>query len=262
MPSDPTPPPVVGEKPNKKDGPPLAEVHVVKDAYHGVSVEDPYRWLEDDTTPETKAWTAAQSTYAQAAIDKLADIATFRTEIAKIFNAPITSYGGLKVAGGKVFANRRLPNKQQSELIAFSDPEHVKTAKVVFDPITTDHPLRATDWWVPSPDGTKVAVAWSEGGSEVADLHILDLSGKELEVVPNVQRPTGSGDVAWTPDNKGVYYTRYPAAGEKPDTRARFLAAGVLPSARHAGLPRIATSSARTSRSKPRSSCRATRGAA
>ncbi|HEX7701599.1 MAG TPA: hypothetical protein VF403_12770, partial [Kofleriaceae bacterium] len=220
VPSDPTPTPV-GEAPKKKDGPPLAEVHVVKDTYHGTAVEDPYRWLEDES-PETKAWTAAQTTFAQAAIEKLTDIGVFRTELEKILNAPITTYGGLKVAGGKLFANRRLPNKEQPELIVLADPEHVKTAKLVFDPINADHPRRSVDWWVPSPDGTKVAIAASDGGSEIADVHILDLSGKELEVVPNVQRPTAGGNVAWTPDSKAVYYTRYPAAGEKPETERDF----------------------------------------
>jgi prolyl oligopeptidase len=220
VPSDPTPTPV-GATPKKKDGPPLAEVHVVKDTYHGTTVEDPYRWLEDES-PETKAWTAAQTTFAQAAIDKLTDIAVFRTELEKIFNAPITTYGGLEVAGGKLFANRRVPNKEQPELIVLADPEHVKTAKLVFDPITADHPRRSVDWWVPSPDGTKVAIAASDGGSEIADVHIVDLSGKELEVVPNVQRPTAGGSATWTPDSKALYYTRYPAAGEKPETERDF----------------------------------------
>ena len=220
VPSDPTPTPV-GEAPKKKDGPPLAEVHVVKDTYHGTTVDDPYRWLEDESL-ETKAWTAAQTTYAQAAIEKLTDIAVFRTEVDKILNAPITTYSQLKVAGNKLFAERKLPNKEQPELIVLTDPEHLKTAKVVFDPITADHPRRSVDWWVPSPDGTKLAIAASDGGSEIADLHILDLAGKELEVVPNVQRATAGGDCAWMPDGKGIYYTRYPAAGEKPDTERDF----------------------------------------
>jgi prolyl oligopeptidase len=220
VPSDPTPTPV-GEAPKKKDGPPLAEVHIVKDTYHGTAVEDPYRWLEDES-PETVAWTTAQTTFAQAAIEKLTDIGVFRTEVEKILNAPITTYSHLKVAGNKLFAERKLPNKEQPELIVLTDPEHVKTAKVAFDPITPDHPRRSVDWWVPSPDGTKLAIAASDGGSEIADLHILDLAGKELEVVPNVQRATAGGDVAWTPDGKGVYYTRYPAAGEKPETERDF----------------------------------------
>ena len=221
VPSDPTTPPPPGDVVKPRTGPALADVHVVKDTYHGVVVEDSYRWLEDDS-PETKAWTQAQSTSAQATIDKLPDIATLRTELDKILNAPITRYGNLKSAGGKLFAARRIPSKEQPELIVMTDPEHVKAAKVIFDPVTADHPRRSIDWWVPSPDGSKLAIADSDAGSELADLHIVDLNGKELEVIPNVQHPTAGGDAAWTPDGKGIYYTRYPARGEKPDNELDF----------------------------------------
>jgi prolyl oligopeptidase len=221
VPSDPVTALPPGPPPKQHEGPALAEVHVVKDTYHGVTVEDPYRWLEDES-PETKAWTAEQSAYAQAQIAKLTDLSVFKAELDKVLNAPITRYGDFKVAGGKLFARRKLPNKEQAELIVLTDPDHAKTAKTVFDPITADHPRRSVDWWVPSPDGTKIAIADSDGGSEISDLHVIDLTGKELDSVPNVQRATAGGAVAWTPDNKGLYYTRYPATGEKPDAERDF----------------------------------------
>ncbi|CAN5305670.1 prolyl oligopeptidase family serine peptidase [soil metagenome] len=214
LPSDPTPPAKpteVGTPPN--DRPPVAVIKVVKDTYQGTAVDDPYRWLEDDGA-ETTAWSAGQNTFSRAALDKLPDVATFKDELDKVLNAPITTFGDLKVAGGKLFARRKQPNKEQAELVVIADLEHAKTAKIVFDPTTKEHPLRSIDWVVPSPDGSLIAVAASDGGSEEADLHILDLAGKELEVLPNVQRPTAAGDVAWTPNGKGVYYTRYPQPGE------------------------------------------------
>ncbi|HEY6035919.1 MAG TPA: hypothetical protein VIV58_16705, partial [Kofleriaceae bacterium] len=209
----PSEPPAVPPPAVKKDGPPLAAVRVVKDAYHGVSVDDPYRWLEEDT-PEVAAWSDAQNAYARAQLAKLPEQPALAAELAKILKAPVTTYGGFKVGGTKLFARRHEPADEQPKLIVMTDPDHAKTAKVVFDPITPDHPRRSFDWFVPSPDGSKIAIAESDGGSEVADVHIVDAAGKELEVLPNVQRPTGGGDVAWTPDGKGIYYTRYPMPGE------------------------------------------------
>ncbi len=194
-------------------GPPVAAVRPVSETYHGITVRDPYRWLEDDS-PETRAWSDAQNAYTRGVLEKLPDYAAIHGELDKILNAPVTTYGGFAVGGTRLFAFRRLPGQEQSALIVMSDPDHAKTAKVIFDPITADHPHRSIDWFVPSPDGTKVAIAASEGGSEIADLHILDTTGKELEVVPNVQRPTAGGDAAWTPDGRGLYYTRYPMPGE------------------------------------------------
>src|SRR3569623_1785745 len=194
-------------------GPPLAAVRVVKDTYHGVSVDDPYRWLEEDT-PEVKAWSEAQNAYTKAQLAKLPEQPALAAELAKIRMPPVTTYVGFKVGGTKLFARRHEPADEQPKLIVMTDPDHAKTAKVVFDPITPEHPRRSFDWFVPSPDRSKVAIAESDGGSEVADVHIVDATGKELEVLPNVQRPTGGGDVAWTPDGKGLYYTRYPMPGE------------------------------------------------
>ena len=209
VPSDPAQAPPVA----KMDGPAPAAVRVVKDTYHGVTVEDPYRWLEEDT-PEVKAWSDAQNAYAHAVLDKLPEREALVGELDKILKAPVTTYGGFKVGGTKLFARRHEPADEQPKLIVMTDPDHAKTAKVVFDPISADHPRRSFDWFEPSPDGSMVAIAESDGGSEVADVHIVDASGKELEVLPNVQRPTGGGDVAWTPDGKGLYYTRYPMSGE------------------------------------------------
>ncbi|MEP6863278.1 MAG: alpha/beta fold hydrolase [Deltaproteobacteria bacterium] len=213
VPSEPPPATPAQTPVAKKDGPPLAAVRMVKDTIHGVIVEDPYRWLEQDT-PEVKAWSDAQDAYARAKLDKLPEKPQLAAELDKILKAPVTAYGDFKVGGTKLFARRREPNDEQPKLIVMSDPEHAKTAKLVFDPISADHPRRSFDWYVPSPDGSKVAIAESDGGSEVADVHIVDAAGKELEVIPNVQRPTGGGSAAWTPDGKGLYYTRYPMPGE------------------------------------------------
>jgi prolyl oligopeptidase len=202
-------------------GPPLAKPRPHTDTYHGVSVEDPYRWLEAGT-PEVKQWSDAQDAYARGKLDRLDEIEVLRGELAAYIKAPLTYYGGFEVAGGKLFAIRKQATKEQGELIVLTDPTAVSTARLVFDP-TTASAHRSIDWYVPSPDGTRVALSLSENGSEKGDLHIIDLDGKELEpVIANVQRGTGGGDVAWTPDGKGFYYTRYPAPGEKPDDERDF----------------------------------------
>lgn len=203
-------------------GPVRAEPRMVRDTMHGVVVEDPYRWLEADS-PEVKAWATQQSTHAQRVLDGLPEIEALRQELAAIYKAPITTYSGLDRAGGKLFAYRKQPQNEQVELIVFDDVAKVAEARLVLDPTAAGSTTRAIDWWVPSPDGTKVAISMSEKGSEKGDLSIVDLDGKLLEpVIPNVYRGTGGGSVAWAPDGKGLYYTRYPSAGEKPDAELDF----------------------------------------
>ena len=211
-----------GKKPNPADGPPVAAVKVVTDTFHGVSVADPYRWLEGDTAA-VKAWTQGQNVYARSLIDAVPELAKLRAELTTIYKAPTTYYSGFQVAGGRLFAMRREPTKEQSDLIVLDGPDSLAGLKLVVDPTARGGALQAIDWFVPSPDGKRVAVSLSSGGSEKGDLHIVDLDGKDLEpVIPNVNRGTGLGDAAWTPDGKGLYYTRYPAAGEKPEEERDF----------------------------------------
>jgi prolyl oligopeptidase len=203
-------------------GPPVATAKPVTETFHGVSVADPYRWLEDETT-ESKAWSDGQNAHARAILGKLPGLTTLAEEIRAYIAAPITRYGGFEIAGGKVFAWRKHPDKEQRELVVMASPEKAGEAKLILDPAAGGDKTRYFDWFSPSPDGTKIAVSLSTGGSEAGSLHILDLDGKELEpVIADVQYGTGGGDVAWTPDSKGLYYTRYPRAGEKPEPERHF----------------------------------------
>ena len=222
---DPGPPasPAPPATPPASSGPPATAKRPATDTYHGVKVEDPYQWLEADST-EVTAWNEAQAAYARRALDRLPEIEALRTELRKILTSPTAYYFEFKPAGGKLFGMRIAPPKQQPELIVLDDPERADSAKVVLDPTTRPGGVHQTiDWFVPSPDGKKVAVSLSEKGSEAGTLHVIDLSGKDLEPpIPNVQRGTGGGDMAWTNDSKGLYYTRYPAAGEKPEPERDF----------------------------------------
>src|SRR5262249_34875539 len=132
-------------------------------------------------------------------------------EITAIVQAPATSYGAFHVAGGKLFAMRKQPTKEQAELVVIADPERAGEAKLVIDPTARGGKHVTIDWFVPSPDRTRLAVSLSENGSENGVLHVIATAGRDVEpTIPNVQRATAGGDVAWLPDGKGFFYTRYP----------------------------------------------------
>jgi prolyl oligopeptidase len=197
----------------------------VKDTYHGVTVTDDYRWLEDGKAKEVQTWSDAQNAHARSVLDKLPGVSVIRNSVKEILTAKTTSHGSISIRGDRVFAIKRQPPKEQPFLVVMPSLEQPGKARILVDPTAIDAKgTTAIDWYVPSPDGKLIAVSLSKGGSESGDVHIYDVgTGKTVyEVVPRVHGGTAGGDLAWTPDGKGFYYTRYPRGDERPEADRDF----------------------------------------
>lgn len=190
---------------------PPTRVAMVTDVYHGVSVEDPYRWLENGSDPEVRAWAAAQTARTRAYLDALPLRPAIGARLMALTTTTPASYADLLGIGGRLFARYTDPSKQQT-MLAVMRPDGSER-RTFLDPNTLD-PSGGTaiDWYVPSPDGRRVAVSLSRGGSEDGDLHVFDVeTGRQIdEVIPHVQYPTAGGHAAWTEDASGFWYTRFP----------------------------------------------------
>lgn len=205
---------------------PTTEVRPVTETYHGVSVTENYRWLEDWNDPAVVTWSEAQNEYARAQLDALPDLPAIRRRVESIYQAKVVQHWAVTTAAGRVFAIKSEPPKQQPflvELASLDNPD----ARVVLDPNQID-PSGGTsiDWFVPSPNGTRLAVSLSRGGSEVGDLHIIDATdGRVVEPpIVRVNQGTAGGAMAWEPNGQGFYYTRYPRPGERsPEDLAFYL---------------------------------------
>jgi prolyl oligopeptidase len=199
--------------------PPASPKKPVADTYHGVTVADDYRWLEDWDDKAVKAWSEAQNVHARGVLDKLPAADILRQKLTKIMAAKTTGHSSLAVRGGKVFALRRQPPKERPFLVVLPAADKPDDAKVLLDPTELDKKGgTAIDWFVPSPDGKLVAVSLSKGGSEAGDVHLYDAeTGQPTgEVIPRVNNGTAGGGLAWAADGKGFYYTRYPRGKERP----------------------------------------------
>ena len=86
------------------------------------------------------------------------------------------SYSRLRPTGDRIFATYNQPPKQQPMIAMLGRDADPATARVIVDPNTLDPTgTTAIDWFVPSPDGTRLAVSLSERGSEDGTLHIFDV---------------------------------------------------------------------------------------
>jgi prolyl oligopeptidase len=193
--------------------------------YFGTKVTDDYEWMEDGKSAEVTGFTAAQNALARAHLDALPERATVRARVAALLGASSADYLALRPAAGSLFLLVAQPPRQQPVLVVRAESAEPATEKVVLDPHALDPTGKTTiDFFVPSPDGRRVAVSLSKDGSESGDVHIIDVAtGKEQgDVITRVNGGTAGGSVAWTADGRGLYYTRYPRAGERADADVDF----------------------------------------
>jgi prolyl oligopeptidase len=197
-------------------------------------VDENYRWLETLDDPAVRDWVTLENAVTRRYLDALPSRAAIRDALKELIgNAPVTR-GAFRYAGGKLFALKRQPPKNQPMLVVLDanganvealDSEQVADERIVLDPNTrNDKGTTAIDWFVPSHDGKLVAVSLSDNGSEKGTLHLFETAtGNELsDVVPRVQNPTGGGSVAWNADGTGFWFTRYPAPMERASEDAGF----------------------------------------
>jgi prolyl oligopeptidase len=210
---------------DRKKCPPATEKRPVVDTYHGVSVTDDYRWLENWADPAVKAWSEEQNACARAYLDKLPGRDALRGRFTALMTGSTPAFYSIDMVNGILFAMKRQPPRQQPFLVTLSSVDEPASARAVVDPNTLDaQGTTAIDWFEASPDGKLVAVSLSVGGSEDGTVYIYDVaSGKPVfESIPRVQEGTGGGSLAWDKDGKGFYYTRYPRAGERPKEDENF----------------------------------------
>jgi prolyl oligopeptidase len=190
----------------------------VVDVYHGVKVTDDYRWLENAADPTVLKWTEAQNQLARAVLDQCPFLPDLRERLGNLMRMQPAGCYGLQVRGGRIFALLAERPREQPFLVVFEDLTKRDDAQVVVDPNTLNSKGKtAIDFYVPSHEGKFVAVSLSENGSEEGTLHVFETAtGKELpDVIPRVQCATAGGDVAWSADGSGFYYTRYPHETER-----------------------------------------------
>ena len=189
----------------------------VVNVYHGVTVEDPYRWLEDGSSQEVKEWSAAQNAAARKILDALPHRDGIASRIAESLSNTDYYYSAERAGEHGWFLKDSAPKPQPFIVRVDATGDH-ESERVIFDPeVFVESGRTSIQWFRVAPDGKKIAIALTVGGSEIADVHILDTeSGKRIdEILPRVNVPTAGGDLSWDADSTGFYYTRYPRSGEQ-----------------------------------------------
>ncbi len=181
------------------------------DVFHGVTVADPYRWLEDSDSPETRAWIDAQnrlsSTYLEAAPGREA----LRRRLTELWD--YERYTPPVVRAGRYFFTRNDGLQNQAVLYVADGFAGAPRAVLDANTFSADGTIALTAW-EPSEDGSLIAYGTSSGGSDWEEWRVREVAtGRDL---PERLEWVKFSAASWTHDGKSFFYSRYdaPAAGE------------------------------------------------
>jgi prolyl oligopeptidase len=190
--------------------PPQARIDSVKDTYGGTVVADPYRWLEDQQSSETRTWIEAEQKCTDAALSSVADRAFLSSRLGELLHTD--SYEAPTERGGRYFFRKR-PAGGDLSLVYIRRGQNAPE-EILIDPLpwSADHSASVSLESV-SRDGKFVFYGRRDGGQDQVTLRVLEVDSKTTlpDAFPNGQY----FGVEPTPDNKAVYYSRVTPDGPR-----------------------------------------------
>jgi len=175
------------------------------DIYHGVTVGDPYRWLEDLDAEDSKRWVVEQNSVTMPYLRALPTRAEFATRMHTLIDY---ERAGIPLQQSGVYVYTHNAGRQEQDVIRVTD-DPAKRGRVLLDPnLLSDDGTISIGGFVLSPDGRRLGYSLSDGGSDWKIWHVLDVAtGQNLA---DELRGIKFSRISWSPDNKGFYYSRYP----------------------------------------------------
>ncbi|WP_082439591.1 MULTISPECIES: prolyl oligopeptidase family protein [unclassified Massilia] len=183
---------------------PVAKKVDQTDDYHGTRVADPYRWLEDANSAETKAWVDAENKLTQSYLAQIPQREAIRQRLTELWN--YERYSVPFKEGGRYFFSRN--DGLQNQSVLYTMKSLTDTPRLLLDPNTlaADGTVALAGLAV-SPDGKLLAYSTAASGSDWNEIRVRDVdTGKDLD--DHIQWVKFSS-TAWTRDGKGFFYSRY-----------------------------------------------------
>lgn len=188
------------------DYPASARGPVVED-YHGSSVADPYRWLEDLDAPQTRDWVQAQNALTLPFLAALPEREEFRARLTQLWN--YERYDVPEQAAGRIFYTRN--DGLQNQAVLYVQDRDGAAPRLLLDPntLSADGTVALTQREV-SPNGEWMVYGTAAAGSDWNEFRIRNVASGADQ--PEVLSRIKFSGASWTRDNQGFFYSRYPDA--------------------------------------------------
>jgi prolyl oligopeptidase len=184
--------------------PPAAPVEPVIETLWGRKITDDYRYMEA-LDPSTMAWMKAQGAYTRSVFDGIKPLAQLKTQVAQ-FSASFGLIQGYVRFGSRGFYEERAPGSDNFDLMVADGAGIRKIVDVAALRATNGGKPFAINFFLASPDGAKVAVGISEGGSEDAAISVYDAASGAKTAGPVDRAQFGA--TSWSDDSRLLYFIR------------------------------------------------------
>ncbi len=174
------------------------------DDYFGTKVSDPYRWLEDDNSAETKAWVDEENKVTFSYLGKIPFRERVKKRLTKLWNYEKLSAPVRKAGMYFSFYNNGL----QNQAVLCMQKTHTDARIELLDPnkLSADGTVSFSGWDV-SKDGKYLAYGISKAGSDWVEINVLEIASKK-QLADKIEWVKFSG-ISWY--KNGFYYSRYDA---------------------------------------------------
>ena len=189
---------------------PKTAVSVVKENIHGVEIADPYRWLEDQNSPQTRAWIDAQNAYTDSVMARVPDREAARRQVGAMLKIDTAN---LAIASnGRYFFTRRPAGADQAML--YMRRGLTGKDELLVDPLALN-PQHTTSAIINAVagDGSLMIYSLRQGGEDETTPHLFDVAAHK-DLPEKFPRARYSG-IAILPDKSGAYVTRLTREGPR-----------------------------------------------
>jgi prolyl oligopeptidase len=204
-----------------RPGPPPTRREDFRETLHGVEVADPYRWLEDGASAETRAWIEAQNRYTREVVAAAAGRDSIRRRLTALMRHDVQSAPQRR--GGRYFVSRRRAADDLSILHVREGRDGAEHVLLDPHPLSADHTVDVTVMDI-SEDGRFLVYGLRRGGEDETELHVRDVA-RRVDLPDVLPRALYRG-VSLMPDGRGFYYA---AQSRQTGTRIRYHALGTPP---------------------------------
>lgn len=193
--------------------PPPTKPASTSSVVHGVTISDPYQWLEDSSSPDTRAWIASQQQYTSSLLTARPGMNAERDAARKLVDLE-DPHRALH-RGQRFFIEKKLAGQQAAAI--FLRDSIAGTDKLLLDPTTISSDSSTTvELLNVSADGNLLAYGVRQGGRDQLSIHFRDLTtGNDLaaDTLPEARYLYWSLPIA--PDRSAVYYVKFSEAGPR-----------------------------------------------